>query len=251
MEGGNWDFQEEDVETVQEHRDREQRFRDSCAGVRNADRLAWESPAERNLASLLVKYLSIDTDMYPGNNTRTQHGWAFRPDIVVAGSYGVMGVEVDGKDYHEDPDRDRLRDSLLLAGRFMRVIYRIPAYVALFAPHDFIFALSRYEPALFDAKAKEVLLPRLCSRKVREIEVFPQDGLSVTKELPDFHSFDGHAEVDAGGSYFPVGRFSLDVPMIARTVTWAERAWDATNPISFDAFVAKYKLAVKKATKAG
>ncbi len=232
-----------------DHEECRMRDADSSVGQRVVSPLGWDSPAEREFAMAIGKYLKEEVDLRPGRNVQTQIG-AFRPDMILSVPGRSIGLEVDGRQFHKDPDRDYLRDAALLAGRFVNVIYRFAASSTWYRQEDCLFVLAKYEWDLFDRTARELLIPRLASDRVRNITDYCKDGCEFFGDPPDEGNFDGGEESVLEPLFFRVSRRALDDPHIDRTNRWVSKTLERRGPMPFPQLLVHYKRAVCAAVEA-
>lgn len=237
---GDWELE---WDTARAERDK---YADSAIGTRGLSHVMWDSPAEVDFAAIAIKYFAADVSFSPGRRIPAQSG-AFRPDIVLAQNGRVIGLEIDGRDFHKDKCADQLRESLLLAGRFVHVIYRFAASATWYQAEDCVYALSKYERPFFDKRALECVLPRLVSRRVLAIEEWPSEGVHIYLE-PSTCGFDGGDDSIPQPSHFNVYRRTLDNVTINRTASWVEKVIQRHGHLSFEKLLTMYRAAVLKAS---
>ncbi len=108
---------------------------DERKGIRNANYASLESPPEERLLHVLHK-------AYRAEQIRAQYQVGrYRLDFF---THDGTGWEVDGRAYHQDPERDERRDQSILsnAPEVHRII-RIPASLMKYYPHAVITACVR------------------------------------------------------------------------------------------------------------
>lgn len=105
----------------------------------------YESPIEETLAYHLAKYVAAT--MTPQEELGTRWG-VFRPDFVLDMSGFRVGIECDGRHFH-DSYRDLWRDMVLLGDGHLDVMYRFPGTAIVNATCDTLFIMSRLDPKLF------------------------------------------------------------------------------------------------------
>lgn len=222
---------------------RRKRYKQSSVGVRTASQVGWDSSSEREFAAMVVKYLKEEVEFSKGQNVRAQVG-VFRPDMVMSFEGRLVGLEVDGKAFHTDLHRDRLRESALLAGRFVNVIYRFAASATWFRAADCVFALSRYESSFFDPKAREVLLPHLASERIPRHGELPEDGITVYSMIDSDAEFDGEDEPRMEPRYFSMRRYTLATPVMNWVGDWITSTTEREGAMPFDQLVLRFKREV-------
>lgn len=108
----------------------------------------YESPIEDAFAWHAVKHLSRDAVFDKQVDALTRWG-LFRLDFVIRTGSRVIGVECDGRDYH-DIWRDQMRDALILGAGVVDVVYRFPGSAIFHSPEACLYCLALCEPAAFD-----------------------------------------------------------------------------------------------------
>lgn len=101
-----------------------------------------ESPIEVIFAEEARQWLAQTLE--PQVPVVTPYG-TFRLDFVA----GDVAFECDGKEWHDDPDRDALRDVIVLATGRVQTIYRLQGKDIVHRCDDLMLALSDLEPDLF------------------------------------------------------------------------------------------------------
>ena len=231
----------------------------SSVGTKNVARLLLDSPAERYFAEDICKYLAADVSISKGADYHSSFGPVYRPDLLIHREGRVIGIEVDGRESHKDPDADRLRSSILIADHHVHAIYRFAASRTLYNPNDCLYILMRYEPRIFDRKAKEFLLPRLASPKARAVEILPPVGINLMYFDYDDEQ-ESHRQVHvSNGSLDPydvpeeqqplgisISRMARGVRKCERDIVWLESKRDLDGPIPIYKLLSLYKEAQQK-----
>jgi len=95
--------------------------------------------------------------------------WAnFRIDLVITNGKSKIGIECDGKEFH-NPFNDETRDALILGMGLVDTIWRFRGKDIYFAVYDCVYLLSRLEPDLFTVRGKQVLESQAC-HSVKDFE---------------------------------------------------------------------------------
>lgn len=108
---------------------------------------ATESPPE-------ICFLDDVEYLLPGSVSITPQVWIdtdagrFRLDFVLASKQRAVGIEIDGKAYHNH-ERDHERDSAILRTRRVALIYRFSAADALYRGSTVLYFLAYREPTFF------------------------------------------------------------------------------------------------------
>jgi len=127
----------------------------------------YDSPIEDSFALCYVKYAAPDIDFIPQFKVNTLCG-TFIVDFALIGQSGYrIGVECDGKDFHEE-SRDEWRDAMILGENHIDAIYRVRGCDIQHHIEDVLFLLAELEPNLFDARAV-LNLSVLASPEVKEL----------------------------------------------------------------------------------
>jgi hypothetical protein len=115
-----------------------------------------QSPLEELFLQGTQKYANLRFRVRSQLPAETPQG-AFRLDVaLLTPSDRVLGFELDGQAYHED-ERDLWRDAAILTAGHCEAIYRITGRdLVRYAPHVW-YLLSRLEPSIVAARAREVL----------------------------------------------------------------------------------------------
>jgi hypothetical protein len=127
----------------------------------------YNSPIEDFFALCYVKYAAPDIDFIPQFKVNTLCG-TFIVDFALIDQSGYrIGVECDGKDFHEE-SRDEWRDAMILGENHIDAIYRVRGSDIQHHIEDVLFLLAELEPNLFDARAI-LNLSVLASLEVKEL----------------------------------------------------------------------------------
>ncbi len=117
-----------------------------------------ESPIEKEFARRILRHESNFKDgvrlgnQYVVNTTRS----LYRVDFVLFMRNKKIGIECDGKDYHNFKT-DLVRDSIILGEEKLDTIYRIGGKDINFAEDDSLLAISLMEPNLFENNVHNML----------------------------------------------------------------------------------------------
>ena len=142
----------------------------------------FESPAEHDFAYHLLKYVRDDVVIAKQVVAPTERG-RFRIDFVLARPGLRVGVEIDGRPYHEYW-RDRARDALVLATDTVDEMIRIAARGIVFHVEDVFYLLAQMHPPLFSPRGRENLL-RLSSPYARLESVGEAGSVAIYYPTPD------------------------------------------------------------------
>ncbi len=113
-----------------------------------------ESPIEELFAYNVCKYLSEDSQLKPQVSIPTLCG-SFRLDFMISNISGLnIGVECDGKDFH-DARRDEWRDAMILGDNSdIQGILRFRGVDIKYRINDLLFLTSKIYPLLFSERGK-------------------------------------------------------------------------------------------------
>lgn len=112
----------------------------------------YESPIESDVAWLLCKRLDREARLIPQFRVKTAAG-NFRLDFMVERHGRRIGIECDGKEFHDEV-RDRERDYHILASGAVAAIYRMPGAGIVYHLDDLVFFLTHYEPNMFSERGR-------------------------------------------------------------------------------------------------
>ena len=112
----------------------------------------------------------------------------FRLDLLVIVENRRIGIECDGRDFH-DEYRDEWRDAMILGDVRTDEIIRLRACDLTYHLDDCIFILSRLHPSMF-ANRHRMNLERLASNRAKNARV------SVSGAIFGYGFLDGSAAVD-------------------------------------------------------
>jgi very-short-patch-repair endonuclease len=133
----------------------------------------YESPIEDILAWNIIKYLSDSTVLTKQVEFQTICG-NFRVDFVAQNGRRRVGLECDGKDYHNE-GRDEWRDAILVGSRLLDAIYHFPGKGIYYHIEGCLAALLVWEPQLFSERGRINL--GLLARPVVEQEGYQQESI--------------------------------------------------------------------------
>lgn len=112
----------------------------------------YDSPIEDSFALHYVKYAAPDIDLIPQFKVNTLCG-TFIVDFALIDKSGYrVGVECDGKKFHEE-SHDEWRDAMILGENHLDAIYRIRGSDIHYYIEDVLFLLAALEPNQFNVRA--------------------------------------------------------------------------------------------------
>ncbi|HEX7241201.1 MAG TPA: hypothetical protein VF263_13085 [Longimicrobiaceae bacterium] len=188
----------------------------------------YESPLEDSFAWHTVKYLAPQVRFEKQVEVLTRWG-VFRMDFVLDTGKRRVGLECDGKDFH-DPWRDRRRDALILGTGVVGAIYRFPGSAVYHAPEACLYGLAGFEPDGFSDRGR-INLTQLASPWMRH----------HCDESRDRSGFEVLYEWKEGSLRDIVHRHHFEIAADRRNELVDFFAWARTRPErSLDALVAAY-----------
>ncbi len=105
----------------------------------------YESPIEDLFAYNVVKYLAEGIELIPQVPVQTICGRFVLDFVLRLPGVGKIGIECDGRDFH-DESRDEWRDAMILGAGSVDAIYRLRGCDIHHHIEDLLFLLSRLEP---------------------------------------------------------------------------------------------------------
>jgi len=127
----------------------------------------YESPIEEFFGLNLGKYIADHVVVKTQADVRTEWG-SFRLDFLVSADGENIGIECDGKQFH-DRVRDECRDALILGSSPVRRIYRFRGSDIVYFSAEILYLLSKWEPWIFSERGR-VNLEVLASPEAKELE---------------------------------------------------------------------------------
>jgi hypothetical protein len=132
--------------------------------ILNASDAVVESPIEDLFESKLLGFLAHDTVTFKRQHEVNTDWGKFRLDFALFHKDFKLGIECDGKDFH-DAEFDLWRDALLLNGAEVDKIIRISGAQIYRNIYSCIYRIMILHPFLFQTKER----PRIISRAIDEI----------------------------------------------------------------------------------
>ena len=111
---------------------------------------ACESPIEEDFLRCYYNVKSECVSINGQTNCQTKRG-TFWLDFVLNDGQRKIGIECDGKQFHNET-RDKLRDDSILETGLVDVIYRVPGKSLWFHTYEALDLLRMREPQLFSEK---------------------------------------------------------------------------------------------------
>ena len=140
----------------------------------------FDSPIEEVFAYHFDKYKNEEAVLHQQVQVNTICG-PYWLDFVATINDKIVGIECDGKDYH-DTNRDFWRDSMILGTGAVDSIYRFSGRDLNYHVNDCLFLLSEVEPEIF-SKRGIINLSHLSSAEAREADdnekYLTEDGLAI------------------------------------------------------------------------
>src|SRR5262245_53638160 len=132
----------------------------------------FESPPERLFHDQLRKRMPAESELLCQFDVRTLCG-AFRLDFLAAVQNRRIGIEIDGKEFH-DQHRDAWRDAMILGDRQADEIIRFRGCDLHYHLDDCFYLLSKIQPLLFTERHARVI-ERLASDKAKRLSAGAHD----------------------------------------------------------------------------
>ena len=119
-----------------------------------ADRSKIESPLEELFIEQFEKYLSGKVDIISQYEVNTNAG-KFRLDFVIESDKKKIGIECDGKEFHNEW-RDEWRDALILGSNQVDTIYRFRGKDLACFINDCIHIIYHYDKEIFNERYSQI-----------------------------------------------------------------------------------------------
>lgn len=164
----------------------------------------YDSPIEDEFARRYVKYAASDAVMTPQVAIKTICG-AFVMDFFLSTASGYrVGIECDGKEYHE-ASRDEWRDAMILGSHGLDAIYRIRGSDIVHNLDDVLYLLSTLESPFFDPRATSNL-EVLARQEARDLDKdLDSDSYRIVYKSEDMEVM-GSLHVEARRHRIPLGQ---------------------------------------------
>ena len=116
----------------------------------------YDSPIEDLFVRHYERYAGASVTLVPQKEVNTICG-RFIIDFLIQDETGYqVGIECDGKDFHEE-SRDEWRDAMILGDGHVDAMYRLRGSDINFNIEDILFLLSELEPTIFRDRARDNL----------------------------------------------------------------------------------------------
>ena len=132
----------------------------------------YESPLEDIFAYNAAKYFNSSVFLRKQVEFKTICG-TFRMDFLAATNTVSIGIECDGKKYH-NKSRDEWRDAMILGELNLSAIFRLRGNDLFYRMDDCLFLLSKWYPVLF-SKRGLINLKALASNDVKGFDFKTED----------------------------------------------------------------------------
>lgn len=109
-----------------------------------------DSPIEEEFYHVISKYLTPKVDLYNQYPAKVS-GYNFSIDFVIICGNLRIGIECDGKAYH-NVEKDEWRDKSILNANLLDVIIRFRGTDIVFRIHDALYAMSQWYPEVFSQR---------------------------------------------------------------------------------------------------
>jgi very-short-patch-repair endonuclease len=111
----------------------------------------YDSPIEDLLALNIVKYLADGIVLTPQAEASTLCGRFILDFVLSSPEIGRIGIECDGKDFH-DSSRDEWRDAMILGGGFVDSVYRIRGSDITHRLDDVLYLIGVFEAGVMSER---------------------------------------------------------------------------------------------------
>ena len=129
----------------------------------------YDSPSEDVFAYHVTKYIIHDLQFHTQYEVNTICGKFFVDFVAISHQGKKVGIECDGKDYH-DESRDEWRDAMILGDNRLDSIYRLRGSDLTYYINDILYILAMCEPDLFSDRGHSNL-KILASEELRDLIV--------------------------------------------------------------------------------
>ena len=126
----------------------------------------YDSEIEEIFIWNVIKYLNGRIKIIPQYEIPTTHG-CFKIDFAIILKDKIVGIECDGKDYHEIT-RDRWRDAIILNKSNVSDIFRLRGCDIKYSIEECLYIISWYYPEIFDQKGMDDLMKLIDIELVNE-----------------------------------------------------------------------------------
>ncbi|WP_411845566.1 hypothetical protein AAFN60_18185 [Roseibacillus persicicus] len=120
------------------------------SGPKNSCQFPYESPIERELIRVLIKYLSEAATIENQIEIQTPNG-NFRADFLVTISGRKVVLEADGREFHSY-ETDLVRDALILGFSDVAAIYHFRGKDIMYSLENALWAVADLDPSLFSER---------------------------------------------------------------------------------------------------
>lgn len=173
-----------------------------------ADRAKLESPLEEFFIHHLEKYISYRAEIVPQYQVSTIAG-TFRLDFLLKIGEKKIGIECDGKDFHNEW-KDEWRDALILGSGTIETIYRFRGKDIHTFIDDCIFLIYYYDNELFSDRYP-VIAEKLISIEIQT--KLREDSFSIReRNLIEYKFFNEESGLQVGRMELLVERRSKQEP---------------------------------------
>jgi len=187
-------------------------FKDGLFETRSNYAPPYDSPIEDIFAWTLDKHLDPRVNVIPQCEIPTRAG-TFRLDFLIEGSFLKVGIECDGKEFH-DAHRDEWRDANILAVKGVDRLYRFSGKDLHHHTDHCIALMMQYEPFLFSERGRL----NLATLVAEDLPEFEKSGFAAQDFGPIRATRYVYMDPPHGKRQFPnpwwtvLARFALDHP---------------------------------------
>ena len=144
----------------------------------------YDSPIEDKFAYNFVKYAALDCSLVNQHPVETICGKFIIDFVIVSNNGKHIGVECDGKDFH-DASRDEWRDAMIIGDGHLDVIYRIKGEDITYQIENVLYLMANIDQTAFSDRALINLKILTSANSTKRSENFNQNMPSVVVEIDD------------------------------------------------------------------
>ena len=136
----------------------------------------YDSPIEEQFAWHFAKYVHPNIELFPQYEIPTSHG-TFKMDFVIKIKDKLIGIECDGKNYH-NIGRDFWRDIAIIENSRIKDIFRFRGSDITYHINECLIILSWYYPDIFDERGISNLT-KLADKDVLEDDFYKERNIAL------------------------------------------------------------------------
>ena len=144
----------------------------------------YDSPIENKFAYNFVKYAAQDCSLIKQYPVDTICGKFIVDFVVIANNGKRIGVECDGKDFH-DTSRDEWRDAMILGDDYLDVMYRIKGDDINYQIEIVLFLMAKVDSYMFTDCGRTNLNTLASTKSPKRCENFNPNSPSAVIQIED------------------------------------------------------------------